>query len=354
MVEQAVERFRSLGVKVAFVALGLLGASLLLALVGTRAHATPPLSPLRALEQLAEKEDISVVRERYRAEVDRLVQTLAKPTDELSGRELADRYSSIAEVYDYAGSWAEVEARGIHRAGTVAPEIEGKVWAPILDAVTRAVAATDALETRLSALPSEVLTEFRQFERVTNPIGAMALPRDGTWLRLAILAKVAQRRDWLDETFRTSRGRVGDFARAEDFLARMPVARFLGLEVPASAPARAQPSESEKAEIRDVIEEFFRASVAKDHERVERLFTDAASSREYAAKLDESTTISCDLADARYLHEKDVDGVITVVVENISGVKTKNGGERRTVGRQTFRIVMRDGQAKILSVGDAK
>lgn len=330
--------------------------------LATTAQAIPPKPPWLIFEERAEREGILAVRKHYRDQIDKLVAKLDKQNKLDSLAEFRQCLMTVGWLFDYSLSWAYVEARAIRRSGNVSSEVVPEVFEPMLRAARVADGKfthlqTVALSLRMTAAPEEL----KRYKSVLDSVDSLKLSREVMAERIATLAKLAGDRDLVVRAFDALGGRVRSFRSANEFLANPPDFDRI-LKIAPTAP-KAEPKKvpellpltpEEKEAIRDLIQRLGDAVVAKNSMRVAELFEDSNAARKFVARLQESRLTSFDLSNASFRFERISMNVVLVHVEGVSTTKQKDGRDVKSIGRKTYRIILRDEQAMMQQVGGSQ
>lgn len=336
----------------------LLVVTVLAACLPSPAGAIPPTPPYRALEERAEREGAAAVRGAYRQEVQAILAQLErKPAEIPSLQESLQRTLTIVWLFDYLHSWAYVEARGLRLEETGPAEVTEPALDPLLDAAEKGMALWAAELPKIEGLKSKAAPG--EIKRLGVPLfieASVANDRDQALRQLALLAKLAGAQEQLDRVFRVAPAAVDSARSAKEFLAlEHDFDALLHIARPAVdkqlAPLAAPLTAEEQEAIRKAVHDFWDAFVRRDAAAVERLFLDPAAASALTDRMAEVDLVSFDLSGARFAFERTAPDRVRVRVDNVTGVKLKQGQKVETVGGKSFEVVLRDGRALIVKVG---
>ncbi len=204
------------------VAILLPGLAVVFSLAGPATSPDVPIAELTPNNLAAERVKLAG---QLRGQIDRMERT-AKDTGD--GGNLPARANTVADVYDTIATWALGEARLVHESGRADAELEARALSALLAGIRAAVPVHDQLWKDMQATRPRNLAE-ETFRPDVDMVFRLHVNRSRGGEAVCLLAKLADRKDFVAATFAAMGGKVAHFAGPDEFLKYPhPVAYLVG------------------------------------------------------------------------------------------------------------------------------
>ena len=204
------------------VAILLLGLALVVSLAGPATSPDVPIAELTPNNLPAERVKLAG---QLRQQINGMERT-AKDSDD--GGNLAARANTVADVYDTIATWALGEARLVHESGRADAELEARALSVLLAGIRAAVPVHDQLWKDMQATRPRNLAEER-FRPDVDMVFRLHVNRSRAGEAVCLLAKLADRKEFVADTFAAMGGKVAHFTGPDEFLKYPhPVAYLVG------------------------------------------------------------------------------------------------------------------------------